>query len=113
MSGSGRHYCVVMKRRPEVTRAEFLRVWLGQHRALALELPGVIGATFMPTAGDDERADGVGLLSFASQSDLERALNSDTARRLRAHTATFADSAAATRLVLRDAESFEGLDPTH
>jgi hypothetical protein len=67
-----------------------------------------MSATFMPTAEDDERADGVGLLSFASQSDLDRALSSGAARRLRAHTATFADLAAATRLVLCDAESFEG-----
>jgi hypothetical protein len=73
MSGGRRHYCVVMKRLPGVSRAEFLRVWLGEHRAQAVKLPGVMSATFMPTAEDDERADGVGLLSFASQSDLDRA----------------------------------------
>lgn len=112
MSCGGRHYCVVIKRLPGVSRTEFLRIWLGEHRALALELPGVLSVTFMPASEDDERADGMGLLSFASQSDLERALSSEAARCLRAHTATFADSAAATRLVLRDAAgSFE--EPTH
>jgi len=107
MSGAGRHYCVVMKRRPDLTRAEFLRVWLGEHRAMALKLPGVISANFMPTAADDDRADGVGILSFASEAALKKALGSEVARRLRAHTATFADSAAATRLVLCDAENVE------
>lgn len=89
-----------------MTRAAFLTTWLGEHRALALQLPGVLDAVFMPTAEANE-VDGVGLLSFASSDDLQRALSSDVAQRLRTHTATFADSDAAVRLVLRDGESLE------
>jgi hypothetical protein len=104
MSGGRRHYCVVLKRRAALTREQFLHSWLGEHRALAMQLPGVVSVSFMPTTDADQGADGVGMLSFASKGDLERALNSEIATRLRAHTATFADSAAATRLVLCDAD---------
>jgi hypothetical protein len=108
MTSERRHYCVVLKRRPDVTRAEFLALWLGEHRALALQLPGVLDAVFMPTAEDDE-VDGVGLLSFASPDDLRHALSSDVAKQLRAHTATFSDSDAAVRVVLCDGESVDSV----
>ncbi len=113
MSRAGRHYCVVLKRRAELSRAEFLHAWLGEHRALAVQLPGVVSVVFMPTADGTQGADGMGLLSFASSADLERALNSEIARRLRAHTATFADSAAATRLVLCDADDIGPANDGH
>jgi len=102
MSDETRHYCVVLTRRKGVPREEFLRAWLGEHRELALELPGILEARFMPTVDEGVAADGVGLLSFASNEAMRTALDSDVARRLREHTATFADSAAATRLILRD-----------
>ena len=102
MSDGRRHYCVVLQRRPDVTREDFLRLWLDEHRALARELPGVESVVFLPTVDEDPLADGVGILTFGSAEVMKVALVSDVAERLRAHTETFARSADATRLTLRD-----------
>jgi hypothetical protein len=47
---------------------------------MALELPGVVSVTLLPTTDECQDADGVGLLTFASVGDMERALDSETAR---------------------------------
>jgi uncharacterized protein (TIGR02118 family) len=95
------YYTVVLHRRPGTTHAEFLDAWLGHHHALASALPGLIEAKFLP-AVDPSTADGMGLLTFATQEDLDAALASDQSKALRAHTAVFADSDAAVRVIVRD-----------
>jgi hypothetical protein len=91
----------MLSRRADVSRERFLENWLGEHRRLIGELPGLLEARQFPTA-DPETAgcDGIGLLVFANAEDRERALGSEAARRLRAHTATFADSDGARRMLL-------------
>lgn len=94
-------YCVMLSRRVELTREQFLEAWLGEHRRLIGKLPGLVEARQFP-ASDPESAgcDGIGLLLFASADDLASSLGSDAAKALRAHTATFADSDKARRFLL-------------
>lgn len=68
------------------------------------DLPGLVEARQFPAA-DPQAAgcDGVGLLVFASAGDLAQALGSEAGQRLRAHTATFALSDQARRLLLDEA----------
>jgi hypothetical protein len=94
-------YCVLLTRRDDVSREEFLQAWLVDHRALIGELPGLAHAELLPVAGPaDGGPDGVGLLYFGSAASMSAALASPQALRLREHTATFADSDRATRLLL-------------
>ena len=96
-------YFVLLTRRPELTRAEFLHLWLGEHRRLIGELPGLVRASQLPVGEPaDGGPDGVGLLYFRTGADLKAALASPASARLRAHTETFAWSAQAVRLLLSD-----------
>lgn len=94
-------YCVLLARRDDISRDEFLRAWLGEHRELIGELPGLADVQLLPVADPAPGGpDGVGLLYFRSGAELTRALASPAALRLREHTASFAKSAEATRLLL-------------
>jgi hypothetical protein len=94
-------YCVLLTRREDVSRDEFLRAWLGEHRKLIGELPGLADVQLLPVADPAPGGpDGVGLLYFRSGAELTSALASPAALRLREHTASFARSAEATRLLL-------------
>jgi hypothetical protein len=97
----GRVYCVLLSRREELSHEQFREVWLGEHRRLMAALPGLVEARQFPSV-DPEAAgcDGVGLLVFASPEDMAAALGSEAAKRLRAHTATFARSDEARRMLL-------------
>jgi hypothetical protein len=94
-------YCVLLARREDISRDEFLRAWLGEHRKLIGELPGLADVQLLPVADPTPGGpDGVGLLYFRSGAELASALASPAALRLREHTASFARSAEATRLLL-------------
>jgi hypothetical protein len=94
-------YCVVLARRDDVSREEFLAAWLGEHRKLIGELPGLADAQLLPVTDPAPGGpDGVGLLYFRTGAQLRSALASPAALRLREHTASFAKSAEATRLLL-------------
>ena len=94
-------YFVLLSRREDCSRERFLDAWLGEHRLLLSELPGLTEVRLLPVAEPEEGGyDGVGLLFFESEEAMARALQSEPGQRLRAHTGTFANSAAAIRLVL-------------
>jgi hypothetical protein len=95
-------YCVLLRRSGSVSRAEFLRCWLDEHQKLAERLPGLDGVRLLPVEEPADGFDGVGLLFFASRDAMDSALGSEAAARLRSHTATFADSEAAIRMLLSD-----------
>jgi len=60
-------YCVLLARREDVSRDEFLRAWLGEHRKLIGELPGLADVQLLPVADPASGGpDGVGLLYFRS-----------------------------------------------
>ena len=96
-------YFVVLRRAAHIDRTAFLHAWLVDHRALAETLPGVREVCFQPTVDPDSAIDGVGYLGFESIEDLEAALATDVARRLREHTSTFSDEGSTLRIVV-DAE---------
>ncbi len=93
-------YFVVLRRAPHLDREEFLHAWMVDHRALAETLPGIREVCFQPTVDPGASIDGIGYLGFDSQDDLDAALATDVARRLRTHTATFTDEAATLRAVV-------------
>jgi hypothetical protein len=94
-------YCVLLTRRDDIGREEFLRAWLVEHRNLIGELPGLADARLLPVAAPSPGGpDGVGLLFFRTATELAAALASPAALALREHTGTFAKSAEATRLLL-------------
>jgi uncharacterized protein (TIGR02118 family) len=94
---------VLLRRAGTLSRAQFLRAWLDEHRALAERLPGLREVRLLPVAEPPGAGfDGVGLLFFDSRAALDGALASEAAVALRAHTATFAQSDAAIRLLLSE-----------
>lgn len=95
-------YVVMLYRRRELTQEDFEAAWLGEHRAIALDLPGIVEAEFLPRVqqgADDAGPHGIGRLTFENSEALAVALASEVAARLRAHTATFADSDASIRMI--------------
>jgi uncharacterized protein (TIGR02118 family) len=101
-------YCVLLRRSGGVSRTQFLRRWLDEHRKLAEQLPGLDGVRLLPVEEPADGFDGVGLLFFASRKAMESALASPAAARLRSHTATFADSDASIRMLLSDPAAGRG-----
>lgn len=95
-------YVVMLARRSDVDRAEFRRRWIEEHGPLAAALPGLVRAELLPAVESDAPFDGVGILEFADRAALDEALASPAAAELRSHTATFADSDRAIRLVVSD-----------
>jgi hypothetical protein len=96
-------YFVLLSRRDDCSREQFLHAWTGEHRRLIDELPGLVEARLLPVADPaDGGPDGVGLLFFRTAADLRAALASPASARLRAHTQTFARSEDALRLLLSD-----------
>lgn len=93
-------YIVVLRRRQDLSREEFLRVWMGEHLPMAQSLPGVRAVTFLPSVYADSPFDGMGTLDFDDVESLETCLATEQAKRLRAHTSTFADSDASSRVVV-------------
>ena len=97
----GRVYCVLLSRRAELSRDQVLEIWRGEHRRLMAELPHLVEARQFPSVNPEAAGcDGLGLLVFASAEGMAEALASDAAKRLRAHTATFARSDEARRMPL-------------
>jgi len=93
-------YVVLLRRAEGIDREQFLRDWLGEHQAMARSLPGVLQVAFHPTVDERDDFDGVGYLDFTDADALACALNTDAARQLRTHTATFADPRSTIRVVV-------------
>jgi hypothetical protein len=94
-------YFVLLTRRADCSREQFLEQWLGEHRRRIAELPGLVDVRLLAVAEPQEgEPDGVGLLFFRTAADLAAALASPAAQRLRSHTPMFARSDEALRLLL-------------
>ena len=63
----------LVRRRPELSREEFLARWTGEHVELAKRLPGLRGYVIHILDGDDPPYDGIAVTTFASREDAERA----------------------------------------
>ena len=63
----------LVKRRPELSRDEFLARWTGEHADIAKQLPGLRGYVIHILDGDDPPYDGIAITTFDSLEDAERA----------------------------------------
>jgi uncharacterized protein (TIGR02118 family) len=66
---------IVLSRRVDMSRTEFVEWWLGEHRPLAARLPGVRKAVFnvVDSAPADAGIDGISELWFDSRADFDAA----------------------------------------
>ena len=67
-----RRYSLVRKR-PELSREEFLARWTGEHVEIARRLPGLRGYAIHLLEGDSPPYDGIAVTTFDSREDAERA----------------------------------------
>ena len=67
-----RRYSLVRKR-PELTRDQFLAAWTGEHVELAKRLPGLRGYVIHILDGEAPPYDGIAVTTFDSRADAERA----------------------------------------
>jgi uncharacterized protein (TIGR02118 family) len=63
----------LVRKRPELTRDEFLARWTGEHVEIAKQLPGLRGYVIHILDGDAPPFDGIAVTSFATREDAERA----------------------------------------
>jgi uncharacterized protein (TIGR02118 family) len=63
----------LVRRRPELTRAEFLDRWTGEHVEIAKRLPGLRGYVIHILDGDAPPFDGIAVTTFDSREEAERA----------------------------------------
>ena len=63
----------LVKKRPDLSREEFLARWTGEHVEIARRLPGLRGYVIHILDGDDPPIDGIAVTTFDSREDAERA----------------------------------------
>lgn len=89
---------ILLARRDDMTHADFLTWWLGEHAPLAAQLPGVRHIVFNEISDSDD-VDGVSELWFDSRADFDAAYATELGRRVaadsmahvRSRTRLFAD----------------------
>jgi uncharacterized protein (TIGR02118 family) len=74
---------ILLTRRPADTREDFRAWWLGEHAALAAELPGLRRLVFNPVH-EGEGIDGITELWFDSREDFEAAYATEHGKRVAA-----------------------------
>jgi uncharacterized protein (TIGR02118 family) len=63
----------LVRKRPELSREEFLERWTGEHVEIAKRLPGLRGYVIHVLDGEAPPYDGIAVTSFDSREDAERA----------------------------------------
>lgn len=63
----------LVRRRPELSRAEFVERWTGEHVEIAKQLPGLRGYVIHVLDGESPPYDGIAVTTFDSREDAERA----------------------------------------
>ena len=98
-------YIVLVKRRADLDRETFLRLWTQDHAALIGRLPGLRRYQFGPTLpapGYEPEYDGIGQLWFDSVEAALAAFQSPAGQAARADTLHFADTEAVRRFFAED-----------
>ncbi len=76
---------ILLRRRDDMTAAEFRRWWLEDHAPLAAQLPGVRGIVFNAVAGDGaDEVDGVSELWFDDEAAFTAAYATELGRQVAA-----------------------------
>jgi uncharacterized protein (TIGR02118 family) len=63
----------LVRKRPELTREEFLARWTGEHVDIAKRLPGLRGYVIHILDGEAPPVDGIAVTTFDTREDAERA----------------------------------------
>ena len=63
----------LVRKRPELSREEFLERWTGEHVEIAKRLPGLRGYGIHILQGETPPYDGIAITTFDSREDAERA----------------------------------------
>lgn len=63
----------LVRKRPELTREEFLARWTGEHAEIARRLPGLRGYVIHVLEGESPPVDGIAVTTFDSREAAERA----------------------------------------
>ena len=63
----------LVRKRPELSREEFLARWTGEHVEIAKRLPGLRGYVINVLDGPGAPYDGIAVTTFDSREDAERA----------------------------------------
>ncbi len=63
----------LVRKRPELTREEFLAAWTGEHVEIARRLPGLRGYVIHLLESDDLPYDAIAVTTFDSRADADRA----------------------------------------
>jgi uncharacterized protein (TIGR02118 family) len=63
----------LVRKRPELSREDFVARWLGEHVEVAKRLPGLRGYVIHVLDGESPPYDGIAITSFASREDADRA----------------------------------------
>jgi uncharacterized protein (TIGR02118 family) len=63
----------LVRKRPELSRDEFLARWTGEHSEIAGRLPGLRGYVIHVLDGEAPPFDGIAVTTFDSREDAERA----------------------------------------
>lgn len=72
---------ILLRRKPETSRADFAEWWLQHHRPLAETLPGLQRAIFNLVSEDSpDSCDGIAELWFESKADFEAAYATETGK---------------------------------
>jgi uncharacterized protein (TIGR02118 family) len=64
-----------VRKRPELSREEFLSRWTGEHVEIARQLPGLRGYAIHVLEGESPPYDGIAVTTFDSRGDAERAFS--------------------------------------
>jgi uncharacterized protein (TIGR02118 family) len=83
----------LVRKRPELTREQFLARWTGEHVEIAKRLPGLRGYVIQILDGESPILDGIAITTFDSREAAERAFaDPDLADGLRRTRDDFAES---------------------
>ena len=83
----------LVRKRPELTHAEFLARWSGEHVEIARRLRGLRGYVIYILEGEDSPYDGIAITTFDSREEAERAFaDPELAEGLRRTRDEFAES---------------------
>lgn len=63
----------LVRKRPELTREEFLARWTGEHVEIAKRLPGLRGYVIHILDGEPPPIDGIAITTFDSREEAEQA----------------------------------------
>jgi uncharacterized protein (TIGR02118 family) len=63
----------LVRKRPDLTREEFLARWTGEHVEIAKRLPGLRGYVIQILDGADPPVDAIAITTFDSRDEAERA----------------------------------------